>query len=281
MTPSDTPIIRMRRRIRTGSRRSRSCTGWSRPTLPRARAGDRLRRRRQPDGDGRGDARASAPSGVDLAAEPIAEGQRAIAEIGLTNVEFRQGDVRDLDDGALGEFDYVIAHGVYSWIPRTRATRCWRRSSASLAPDGDRLRLLQRQPRRLLPAHAARRRPVARARARRGRPATQAAKAQELYKFLNEQRVTSADTYGALLEREVPALADAPIYRLVHDDLAEHWHPVWFAEFAEHAAGTGSATSARPTSTACARRCSRRASSPSCGSSPAATGSRSRTTPTC
>ena len=57
--------------------------------------------------------------------------------------------------------------------------------------------------------------------------------------FLNEQRVTTADTYGALLEREVPVLADAPIYRLVHDDLSEHWNPRWFAEFAEHAARHG------------------------------------------
>src|SRR4051812_46199373 len=53
--------------------------------------------------------------GVDLAAGPIADGQRAIAEIGLTNVELRRGDVRELPD--LGEFDYVVAHGVYSWIP--------------------------------------------------------------------------------------------------------------------------------------------------------------------
>ena len=36
--------------------------------------------------------------GVDLAAGPIADGQRAIAEIGLTNVELRQGDVRALTD---------------------------------------------------------------------------------------------------------------------------------------------------------------------------------------
>ena len=66
-----------------------------------------------------------------------------------------------------------------------------------------------------------------------------AEKARELYLFLKEQRITSADTYGALLEREVPVLSDAPIYRLVHDDLSEFWHPVWFAEFAEHAARHG------------------------------------------
>ena len=73
-------------------------------------------------------------TGVDLAAEPIAEGQRAIAEIGLGNIELRQGDLRDLADGSLGEFDYIVAHGVYSWIPRTRATRCWPRSARAWRP---------------------------------------------------------------------------------------------------------------------------------------------------
>ena len=94
--------------------------------------------------------------------------------------------------------------------------------------------------------------------------------------------MTSADTYGALLEREVPALADAPIYRLVHDDLSDHWHPVWFAEFAEHAGaheltylGEADLYGLRGENLPDGRR------SPSCGSSPAATGSRSRTTPTC
>ena len=51
--------------------------------------------------------------------------------------------------------------------------------------------------------------------------------------------MTEADTYGALLEREVPPLADGPLYRLVHDDLSEHLHAGWFADFAEHAARHG------------------------------------------
>src|SRR3954451_1205540 len=51
--------------------------------------------------------------GVDLAAGPVADGQRAIAEIGLANVELRHGDVRELE--GLGTFDYIFAHGVYSW----------------------------------------------------------------------------------------------------------------------------------------------------------------------
>src|ERR687893_3086810 len=36
--------------------------------------------------------------GVDLAAKPIAEGRHAIAEVGLENMELRQGDIRGLTE---------------------------------------------------------------------------------------------------------------------------------------------------------------------------------------
>src|SRR3954464_2642524 len=54
--------------------------------------------------------------GVDLAHGPIADGREAALETGLDNVELHQGDVRDLADGRLGTFDYVIAHGLYAWV---------------------------------------------------------------------------------------------------------------------------------------------------------------------
>src|SRR3954454_18939592 len=46
--------------------------------------------------------------GVDLAAGPIAEGQAAAAAIGMKNLTLRRGDVRDLTDGHLGEFDFIV-----------------------------------------------------------------------------------------------------------------------------------------------------------------------------
>jgi SAM-dependent methyltransferase len=173
-------------------------------------------------------------TGVDLAAGPIAEGRAAIAEIGMTNVDLRQGDLRELADGSLGTFDYVIAHGVYSWVPADAREALMATIRASLAPEGVAYVSFNANPggyfRRML-------RDVGLWHSRGlGDPAERALKAQELYKFLADHRVTSADTYGALLEREVPPLADAPTYRLVHDDLADDWHPVWFAEFAAHAA---------------------------------------------
>src|SRR3954451_18581983 len=50
--------------------------------------------------------------GIDLAREPVEAGRAAAAEIGLGNVELRQGDVRALTGGRLGGVDYIVAHGL-------------------------------------------------------------------------------------------------------------------------------------------------------------------------
>src|ERR1044072_777143 len=55
--------------------------------------------------------------GVDLASAPLEGGRAIAADVGVGNVELRQGDVRELTDGSLGAFDYIVAHGVYGWIP--------------------------------------------------------------------------------------------------------------------------------------------------------------------
>ena len=170
--------------------------------------------------------------GYDLAAGPVADGQRAIAEIGLPNVELRHGDVRELS--GLGEFDYIVAHGVYSWIPADARDALLATIREFLAPQGIAYVSFNAEPggyfRRMLRDaglwHARGIEP--------GDDVARALKAQELYKFLQKYRVSSADTYGALLEREVPPLAGAPVYRLVHDDLSTHFSACWFAEFSAH-----------------------------------------------
>jgi methyltransferase-like protein/SAM-dependent methyltransferase len=54
--------------------------------------------------------------GVDLSARQIADGQAAVAELGLANLELRHASIMDVDEG-YGRFDYIIVHGVYSWVP--------------------------------------------------------------------------------------------------------------------------------------------------------------------
>jgi methyltransferase-like protein/trans-aconitate methyltransferase len=53
--------------------------------------------------------------GIDLSTRQIADAEAARNLLGLTNITFRRQDILDLSS-ADGRFDYIIAHGIYSWI---------------------------------------------------------------------------------------------------------------------------------------------------------------------
>jgi SAM-dependent methyltransferase len=53
--------------------------------------------------------------GCDLAGSALAAAQRLIEGLGLTNVELRHVDIRDVDDG-WGCFDYILCQDVFSWV---------------------------------------------------------------------------------------------------------------------------------------------------------------------
>src|SRR5258708_5445574 len=55
--------------------------------------------------------------GIDLANGPVAAGKETIAELGLKNISLRQLDLCDASKEQFGSFDYIIAHGLYSWVP--------------------------------------------------------------------------------------------------------------------------------------------------------------------
>ncbi len=54
--------------------------------------------------------------GIDLSARQIEQGREVIERLGLENVELRAQDLMDFDEGE-GLFDYILCHGVYSWVP--------------------------------------------------------------------------------------------------------------------------------------------------------------------
>ncbi len=54
-------------------------------------------------------------TGVDLSARQIALGQAVVDDLGLKNLTLRQGSIQDVDP-AFGQFDYILAHGVYAWV---------------------------------------------------------------------------------------------------------------------------------------------------------------------
>lgn len=73
--------------------------------------------------------------GFDLAALPVERGQDRIRALGLTNIRIFQGDLLDLP-ADLGSFDYIIAHGIYAWVPEPVRDRVLSLCSELLSPNG-------------------------------------------------------------------------------------------------------------------------------------------------
>lgn len=72
--------------------------------------------------------------GIDRDTQAIRLARELAAEAGLANVNFHVGD---LEDGAgQGRYDFIIAHGVFSWVPDAVKLALLRWISTSLAPNG-------------------------------------------------------------------------------------------------------------------------------------------------
>ena len=74
--------------------------------------------------------------GIERSAEQAAAGQALIATLGLSNARIVQADVLDLDFTPLGPFDYVVAHGFYSWVPAAVRASLFRILADQLTPQG-------------------------------------------------------------------------------------------------------------------------------------------------
>lgn len=54
--------------------------------------------------------------GIDLTAEQVRKGNEIIEKIGLTNIKLIEKNILDVNED-FGKFDYIIVHGVFSWVP--------------------------------------------------------------------------------------------------------------------------------------------------------------------
>ncbi|MER1968563.1 class I SAM-dependent methyltransferase [Castellaniella sp. GW247-6E4] len=73
--------------------------------------------------------------GVDLSPVQIAHGQGLIDTLGLKNLQLRAMSLTDITPD-FGQFDYIIAHGVFSWVPHEVREAMMRILRDNLAPDG-------------------------------------------------------------------------------------------------------------------------------------------------
>lgn len=73
--------------------------------------------------------------GVDLSPRQVAEAQAVVDKLGLKNVEFRAMDLAEITP-ELGTFDYILCHGVYSWVPPAVQARLLAICRENLSPEG-------------------------------------------------------------------------------------------------------------------------------------------------
>jgi ubiquinone/menaquinone biosynthesis C-methylase UbiE len=73
--------------------------------------------------------------GIDLTGSAIAKGRERIRALGLQNIELRQLDLTQFP-ASEGTFDYIIVHGVYSWVPPEVRRHILRIAQQHLSPNG-------------------------------------------------------------------------------------------------------------------------------------------------
>lgn len=73
--------------------------------------------------------------GIDLSPEQINAGREIVERLGVRNLELRALSITDIDD-SLGKFDYIICHGVFSWVPPAVRDAILRVCRDNLAPEG-------------------------------------------------------------------------------------------------------------------------------------------------
>jgi len=173
--------------------------------------------------------------GIDLADDPIESGRRAIQALGLRNLELHTGDVRQFA-AEPGEFDYIVAHGLYSWVPLDVRESLLAVCAKCLAPQGVAMISYNAYPgwhaRQVL-------RDMMRFHIRNlADPTERIEQARWMLKFVLQAGALSA-AWHTLLEGEVKAVLERGAYSLYHDELEDNNQPVYLSDFTQHAARHG------------------------------------------
>ena len=74
-------------------------------------------------------------TGIEIAPTQVSVGKTYIDQLGITNLDLLEGDVNESHDH-LGTYDYIIAHGFYSWVDEDTKDNFLRLCKELLAENG-------------------------------------------------------------------------------------------------------------------------------------------------
>ena len=174
-------------------------------------------------------------TGIDLSRQHVTEANATIQALGLGNIRIEHASVDDVDRG-WGEFDYVICHGVFSWVDAPVQDRILQVASDNLTENGVSYISYNTYPgwhmrgmvRDMMRYHVE----------QFDEPAEKVQQARALLSFLGSA-AERAGAYGQFLHTEIERLGTASDSYLFHEHLEHTNTPVYFHEFVGRAERAG------------------------------------------
>lgn len=168
--------------------------------------------------------------GIDLSDRHIADGRAVVSRLGLKNVNLTKGDVMEFGRENYGEFDYIIAHGLFSWIPEIVREKVLEIYAECLKPNGVgyisynaypgcRMREITWE----IMKHHTRNAAL---------PMDKVTQGRAFIEILGGA-VAANPLYNAILKTELQHFSERTPENIFHDDLAELNRPFYFHEFAK------------------------------------------------
>ena len=166
--------------------------------------------------------------GVDLAATGIELGQKRVDALGLRNLRLDAMDLMDFPSDA-GEFDFIVAHGLLSWVPAAVRARIFEICQKHLKPQGVAYLSYNAYPgchirqmwRDMMLFHTR----------QFSKPEDKIQQAKGIWHLVANGTVRE-DAGHQLAKEEFAKKLEGPDTAIFHDDLAPFWQPFYFHEFA-------------------------------------------------
>ncbi len=168
--------------------------------------------------------------GVDLSSRQIADGQAKIDRLGLKNITLHVQDLQKVD-ASFGDFDYILCHGVFSWVPPEAQNRILEICKERLTPNGVAYISYNAYPgwfmrgmiRQMMLHHIS----------NIPDPPTKIKQARALLSFIVDSTEGQDTPYAKILKSELDLLGKHPDSYLFHEHLEENNRPLFFYQFME------------------------------------------------
>ncbi len=171
--------------------------------------------------------------GADFSRVQIELANKAKEELGARNVTFRQIDIRDMAKES-EQYDYIIAHGVYSWVPADVQEALLELIGRQLAPEGVgyvsynvypgwKMREVVRE---MMLFHAGHLKDHK----------AKLAQARAILQYAGKLHANNPTAFGRLMAEEANLLGGQSDFYIFHEHLEPNNHPCYFHEFVAAAA---------------------------------------------